>query len=119
MWIEKITGDLGDKKKYREFKARIKALPPGYREAAAGMERYVMYLGGSDDGKELVRMLGDLADLLEQSVADGTPVRALFGEDPVEFAETFISNYSGGSWIKKERARFAKTIDAAEEAEGK
>jgi DNA-binding ferritin-like protein (Dps family) len=119
MWIEKITGDLAGKKQYREYRARVKALPAGYREAATAVERYVMYLGPSDDGTQLVLMLADLADLFEQSVADGTPIRQLVGEDPVEFAQTFLNSYSGGSWIKREGARLAKSIDAAIEQEGK
>ena len=53
-WYEKIVGDLGDKKKYREYKARVKQLPAGYREATGALERYVMYLGPSDDGKSLI-----------------------------------------------------------------
>ena len=113
MWMDKIVGDLGDKKKYREYKARVKALPAGYREAATALERYVMYLGPSDDSESLIAMLNDLADLFEQSVADETPIRDLVGDDPSEFAEAFMSNYSGGSWIKKERARLASSIDAA------
>jgi DNA-binding ferritin-like protein (Dps family) len=44
----------------------------------------------------LLLMLGDLADLFEQSAADGTPIRAIVGDDPVEFAETFMRNYAGG-----------------------
>ena len=42
-------------------------------------------------------MLEDLADLFEQAAADGTPIREIVGEDPVEFAETFLQNYSKGS----------------------
>lgn len=116
MWIEKITGDFADKKKYKQYKTRVKALPAGYREAAAAVERYLMYLGPTDDGKQLVEMLNDLADLFEQSAADDTPIRQLVGEDPVEFAEAFMDNYDGGSWIKKERARLARSIDTAIES---
>ena len=112
-WIEKITGDLGDKKSYREYRARVKALPEGYRETGKALERYLMYLGPSNDGKALVAMLNDLADLLEQSAADGMPIRALVGDDPSEFAEAFLDNYAGGSWIRKERARLAESIDRA------
>ena len=78
-----------------------------------------MYLGPSDDGKSLIAMLTDLAELFEQAVADETPVRDLVGSDPVEFAETFMQNYGGGSWIRKERARLEKTIDHAVEEEGR
>ena len=113
MWIEKLVGDLGDKKKYREYKARVKSLPDDYREAATGLERYLMYFGPNEDGKSLLAMLNDLAELLEQGVADGTPIRDLVGSDPVEFAEVFLENYGGGSWVRKERDRLTKTIDRA------
>jgi len=117
MWIEKIVGDLGDKRRYREYKERVKRLPDGYRRAAAGLERYLLHLGPTDDGAALIAMLGDLADLLEQSAAAGTPVRDVVGADPVEFAEAFMDNYGGGSWIRKERSRLAASIDAAEAEE--
>lgn len=113
MWIEKLVGDLGDKKKYREYKQRVKQLPTGYRETAAALERYLMYLGPTDDGPTLIAMLGDLADLMEGSAADGIAIRDLVGEDPVEFAEAFMANYAGGSWIRKERDRLAASITEA------
>ena len=66
MWIEKLTGDLADKKRYREYKARVKALPDPYREAAGGLERYLRYRGPSGDGNSLMTMLNDLAELCER-----------------------------------------------------
>lgn len=113
MWIEKITGDLSDKKKYREYKSRVKALPDGYRQTANALERYLMYLGPSNNGPTLIAMLGDLADLMEQTVADHVPIRDLVGENPVEFAEAFMANYDGGSWIRSERDRLTHAIDEA------
>ena len=111
--IEKLVGDLGDKKRYREYKARVKALSAPYRTAGAGLERYLMHFGPTSDGKLLVDMLVDLAELLERSEADGIAVRDLVGEEPVEFAEEFLANYPGGSWVRKERERLASTIDTA------
>lgn len=111
--IELVVGNLGDKRKWRQYRARVKALPPGYREAAKALERYVMYLGASDDGPTLIRMFEDLADLMERSAADGLPIRDVVGDDPVDFAETFIANYSGGSWIRKEQARFVRAMRTA------
>ena len=55
------------------------------------------YLGGLGDGDSILSMLDDLADLFEQGAADGTPLRELVGEDPVEFAEAFVQNYPEGS----------------------
>ena len=116
-FIEKVAGDLGDKKHYREYKARVKQLPEGYRLAADALERYLLNLGPSDNGSSLVAMLNDLADLLEQSVAAGTPLRDVIGSDPADFADAFMDNYSGGSWIRKERKRLATAIGKAEEVE--
>jgi DNA-binding ferritin-like protein (Dps family) len=117
MFLDKIIGDLGDKKRYVQYKQRVKQLPEPYRHAAAALERYLLHLGPSDDGASLIAMLNDLADLLEQSVAAGTPIRDVVGSDPVQFADTFMDNYGGGSWIRKERARLAKAMDAAEAEE--
>jgi DNA-binding ferritin-like protein (Dps family) len=58
-------------------------------------------------------MIGDHADLWERASIDGTPVRALVGDDPVEFAEAFIRAYSSKEWMDKERARLRTAIDAA------
>ncbi|MFE9577298.1 DUF1048 domain-containing protein [Nocardia sp. NPDC006044] len=38
-------------------------------------------------------MFEDLLDLFEQSAADGTPIREVVGQDPVEFIEAFARNY--------------------------
>ncbi|GAA4378789.1 DUF1048 domain-containing protein [Agromyces bauzanensis] len=113
-WIETVTGSLEQKKQYRQYKARIEALPEPYRAAAKAIDRYFMYAGGITDGDTLVTMLGDSADLWERAAVDGTPVRDIVGDDPVEFAEAFAAAYSGKQWIDKERARLNKAIDDAE-----
>ena len=119
-WLEKVTGALEDKKRYRQYKSRARELPPPYRTANEAVERYLLYSGGISNGDIAMSMLEDLADLFEQSAANGTPVRDVVGDDPVEFVETFLQNYSEGAWINKERSRLAEAIDRAEEeqAEG-
>jgi DNA-binding ferritin-like protein (Dps family) len=112
-WIELVTGSLEQKKQYRQDKARIEALPEPYAAAAKALHRYLMYSGGVTDGDTAVKMFGDFADLWERAAADGTPVRAIVGEDPVEFAEAFAQAYTGKRWIDKERARLARAIDEA------
>jgi DNA-binding ferritin-like protein (Dps family) len=113
-WIELVTGSLEQKKRYRQYKARIAALPGPYRTVAEAYERYFMYYGGIVEGETIVTMLGDFADLWERAAADSTPVRAIIGEDPVEFAETFAQAYTGKQWIDKERARLVETVADAE-----
>ena len=112
-WIETLTGSLEQKKQYKKDKTRIDALPEPYATAAKAMHRYVMYYGGITDGDTLMTMFGDLADLWERAAVDGTPVRAIVGDDPVEFADTFIQNYTDGQWINKERKRLTDAIDQA------
>jgi DNA-binding ferritin-like protein (Dps family) len=111
-WIETITGSLEQKKQYRQYKARIEALPEPYGTAAKAFQRYFMYYAGITAGDVIVQMMGDFADLWERAAADGTPLRAIVGDDPVEFAETFAQAYSGKQWIDKEQERLTKTIDS-------
>jgi DNA-binding ferritin-like protein (Dps family) len=112
-WLEKVTGSFDDKKRWRQYKARKEQLPGNYRTTIDALERYFTYAGAIVKGDVLMQMLEDLADLVEGAAADGTPVRDIVGEDPVEFAETFISNYSDGQWINKERKRLTDTINQA------
>ena len=73
------------------------------------MHRYFNYFGGGTAEGGLA-MLEDLADLFEQGAANGTPIREIVGEDPVEFAEAFLANYPKGRWIIRERERLTETI---------
>lgn len=115
-WIEMITGSLEDKKRWRAYKARVQQLPPVYRTAIEGVERYLMYTGPAD-GEHLIQMIEDLADLFESAAADGTPVRSIVGDDPVEFVETFKNNYGLSSWLGKEQRRLNDAIQQAESQE--
>ena len=119
MSIPYISKMIADKKRYREHKARIERLPANYHTAIDALERYLMYFGSITNADLMMTMLDDLADLFEQSAADGTIIRAVVGEDPVVFAEAFLQNYSEGQWINKERERLTKTIDrvAGDDAE--
>ncbi|MEV4065873.1 DUF1048 domain-containing protein [Nonomuraea dietziae] len=111
-YLEVVTGPLEDKKRWRQYKARVKQLPENYRTAVEALERYLMHFGPGD-GADAAAMFEDLADLFEQSAADGTPIREIFGEDPVEFVEAFVQNYAVGRYIRRERERFTNAIDRA------
>jgi DNA-binding ferritin-like protein (Dps family) len=116
-WIELFTGSLEQKRQYRQYRARIQALPEPYGTVAKALQRYFMYCGGLVDGETAVKMFGDFADLWERAAADGTPVRAIVGDDPVEFADAFAQAYTGKRWIDKERARLTRAIEDAEREE--
>ena len=96
MSISKFTAKvIGDKRRWRQYKARTRQLPENYRTAVDALERYLMYFGAAD-GDSAASMFEDLADLFEQAAADGTPIREIVGEDPVEFIEAFLQNYAEG-----------------------
>ena len=82
---------------------------------AGGLHPHV--LPGITDDDDTLKMSGDFADLWERAAADGTPGRAIVGENPVEFAETFAQGYARTEWFDKERARLTKAIEAAERGE--
>jgi DNA-binding ferritin-like protein (Dps family) len=116
-WIETLTGSLEQKRQYKQYRVRIDALPEPYGAVAKALQRYFMYYGAFLDGETVVKMWGDSVDLWERAAADGTPVRAIVGERPVEFAEAFAQAYIGKQWIDKERARLIKAIEDAERGE--
>jgi len=111
-----ISKVIGPKRQWRAYKAHAKQLPASYRTALDAIERYLNYYGGT--GGDGTALYGDLIDLFEQSAANGTPIREIVGEDPVEFIETFVRNYPKGQWIIRERERLTSAIERAEEGDG-
>ena len=108
-----ISKVIGPKKRWRAYKARTRELPASYRTAVEALQRYLMYCGPGGDGAEAATMFEDLVDLFEQSAANGTPIRDIVGEDPVEFLEAFVRNYPDGNWRTRERNRLISAIALA------
>ncbi|MEW1957170.1 DUF1048 domain-containing protein [Kineococcus sp. NPDC059986] len=118
--LEVLTGALEDKKRYRAYKERAKNLPEEHRAVLAAVERYVLHCPSTPtDGGRAASLFEDLADLFEQAAADGTPVRSVVGEDPVEFVETFVATYSDGGWITAERRRLRESVDRVVAGDGR
>ncbi|MFI6444207.1 DUF1048 domain-containing protein [Kitasatospora sp. NPDC050543] len=106
-----ISKVIGPKKRWRAYKARSRRLPENYRAAVEAIERYLMYFVPID-GDSNASMFEDLADLFEQAAANGTPIREIVGEDPVEFVEAFVQNYSEGGYVPtRERKRLTDAIE--------
>ena len=110
MFSKFISKVVGPKGQWRRYKARVRQLPPDYRTALDALERYLNYLGPGGDGGAIY---ADLIDLFEQSAANGTPIREIVGEDPVEFLEAFVRNYPDGNWRTRERDRLISAIERA------
>jgi DNA-binding ferritin-like protein (Dps family) len=115
-FISKVTSKMiGDKKRWRAYKARKRQLPGNYAAAVEAIERYLMYFVPAD-GVSVESEFEDLADLFEQAALDGTPVREIVGENPEEFVETFARNYSRGGYVPpRVRKQLTDAIARAEE----
>ena len=108
-----IAKVIGPKKRWRAYKARVRQLPENYRTAVDAIERYLMYFVPRD-GDSAASEFEDLADLFERAAADGTPIRDIVGDDPVEFVEAFAANYTKGGYVPdKERKRLTSAIERA------
>ncbi|GIH19448.1 DUF1048 domain-containing protein [Rugosimonospora africana] len=110
-----ISKVIGPKRRWRAYKARVKQLPENYRTAVDAIERYLTHFVPIDNDSAASEF-EDLADLFEQAAADGTPIRAIVGDDPAEFAEAFAQNYTKGGYVP-DRAR-ERLINAIKRAEG-
>ena len=65
---------IGDKREWREYKARVRALPEPYRVAVDGIERYLFHFGAVEADTSIA-IFADVADIFERAAADGTPIR--------------------------------------------
>jgi DNA-binding ferritin-like protein (Dps family) len=113
-----ISKVIGPKRRWRAYKARVRQLPENYRTAVDAIERYLMHFVPRDqDSAE--SQFEDLADLFERAAADGTPIREIVGDNPVEFVETFAQNYSKGGYVPdRARERLTSAIERAEAEDG-
>lgn len=112
MFISKfISKVIGEKGQWRAYKARVKRLPPNYRTAVEAIERYLMHFGALE-ARSASLLFEDVIDLFERAAADGTPIRDVVGDDPVEFVEALIRNYPKGGYVDRERERLARTIES-------
>jgi DNA-binding ferritin-like protein (Dps family) len=107
-----IAKVIGPKRAWREYRARVRRLPDDYRATVEAIQRYLMHFGpmGGDNASAL---LGDIADLFERAAADGTAIREIVGNDPVEFVEALIRNYDKGGYVAREQDRLRRAINAA------
>ena len=103
---------IGDKKRWRAYKARVRDLPDNYRETVDAFERYLMFWGPGD-ADDAASLLENMAELFEQSAADRIPIREVVGNDPVAFIEEMVRNYPSGDWRAKEKNRLIESVDRA------
>ncbi|MFF3845783.1 DUF1048 domain-containing protein [Streptomyces sp. NPDC002328] len=112
-----VSKVIGPKKRWRAYKGRVKELPENHRAAVEAIERHLMHFVPTDADSN-ASMFEDLADLFEQAAANGTPIREIVGDDPVEFVETFAQNYSEGGYVPpRAKKQLTEAVERAADGE--
>jgi DNA-binding ferritin-like protein (Dps family) len=106
--IEKIIGNLEEKREWRAMEARAKALPSDYHKAYKAMQKYLWNTGGVIDWQETKFVFNHLIDLLEEAAADGKRVKEVTGDDVAAFCDDLVSDAK--SWFDKQRQKLNDSI---------
>jgi DNA-binding ferritin-like protein (Dps family) len=110
-----IAKVIGPKRRWWQYKARVKELPPPYRTVVEAIERYMMHFVPVNADRDASRF-EDLADLFEQAALDARPIREIVGADPLEFVEEFVKNYTDGGYVPaRAKKQLTDAIARAEE----
>lgn len=89
-FINKIIGDMDEKKRYRANEKRAKALPAEYAEAYKEIKQYLW----STSGILTIEPLITLVDMLEEAAASDKRVTDLTGPDVAAFADELVRDES-------------------------
>lgn len=103
-FLEKILGDLEEKKEWKETKARAKALPEEYRTAYEKIQKYLWKTSGIESIKPFVNIL----DLFEEGAAEGRSVLEITGSDVAAFADELVRGEV--SFFERSRQELNKNI---------
>ncbi len=102
--LEKVTGDWGEKKRWRATQKRAKNLPADYATAYHEIQKYLW----ATSGIETIAPFESLLDLFEEGAADGRPVLDITGKNVAEFADELAHGEKG--YFEKRRAQLNKTL---------
>jgi len=81
--LEKVTGEWGEKKRWRDLQKRVKALPDDYRAAYEEIQKYIW----TASGVETIDPLVSIVELFEQGAADKRAVLDITGTNVAAFVD--------------------------------
>jgi DNA-binding ferritin-like protein (Dps family) len=95
-----------EKKAYRDYRKRVNALPPEFKQAQDALEKYLMNWA---KGSGIYDILGSVLEMFEGAAADGSSVEDVVGADIADFADNLLSEYPEETWIDKKRNQLRKS----------
>jgi len=102
--LDKIIGDLSEKKAYNQNEKRAKALPAEYAEAYKNIKHYIF----SATGILTMEPLKVLVDMFEEAAAAGKHVIDITGSDVAAFADELVRGEN--SYFDKQRQKLNKSF---------
>lgn len=103
-FLDKIVGDLGEKKKWRQTEARAKVLPEEYATAYNEMKKYIFRTAGT----ETIEPYVSLVDMLEEAAASNRQVLDITGPNVAAFVDDLVRGKK--SYFEKQREKLNRDI---------
>ncbi|WP_186577973.1 DUF1048 domain-containing protein [Aquibacillus kalidii] len=107
-FIDKIIGNMDDKREWKAMEARAKILPSEYLNAYKAIQKYMWTAGGPTDWKDIHHIFGGILDLFEEGAANGKKVTDLTGDDVADFCDELVKDTK--TWRDKYREKLNNTI---------
>lgn len=102
-FINKIIGNLDEKREWKAMEERAKTLPSEYYHAYKAIQKYIWTAGGVADWKDVSRIFNGIIDMFEEGTAEGREVTELTGEDVAAFCDELMKDSK--TWHDKHRAK--------------
>ena len=103
-FIDKIVGDMGEKKEWKAIEARANKLPEDYRTVYAEIKKYVW----GTSGISTIDPFKTLIDLFEESAAEGRNVLDITGDNVAAFADELVRGEK--SYFEDRREKLNKNV---------
>lgn len=97
-----------DKRDYKEYLVRIKALPVEYKFVYEKISDYMWSYSGGGDGYDMISLQSCLLELFETGAADGKQVLDVTGSDVALFADELLRN--AVTYTEKRRDKLNREI---------
>lgn len=108
-FLNKIVGELEDKKEWKAMEARAQALPEDYRIAYDEIKDYLW----NTSGVATLNPFRVLLDRFEKGAANGEQVLDIIGDDVVAFADDLVRDEEPyvEDWREKMKHKLSSNIE--------
>jgi DNA-binding ferritin-like protein (Dps family) len=92
-----VVGAREDKQEWRQYLARVRALPPDYRLVMERIQKFLWTAGGAVD-EQPYRVLYDICEVFEEASAASRPVLEVTGDDVAAFSLNMLAAAQAETW---------------------